>query len=113
MSRHHYTMRDEEGEITYKIIVGWDPPLHSYFYQVYTAEGFADDDYPVDEGGNGYQEFVDVFSMSTEIVRKGYREIPEALATTLGVDELLEGKTRSLPFEMLGGYDDDTPTMGR
>ncbi len=107
MSRHYYTQWNEYDEPTHRIVVGWDPPLHTYFYYVYPYEEYISGKPPTESGGSRHEEFVDVFSMDAEIRAKGYRGIPRSLKETLGIDEIWEGKTISLPFEKLGGYNKD------
>jgi hypothetical protein len=80
MSRHWFTV-----EPHLKVIVGWDPPLQTFFGQVHDLQPQDPDDNPVLWVGAGPPQLISVAELEEAL--KDYCTISPELRATLEADE--------------------------
>jgi len=85
MSRHDLQPLDP----THDVVVGWDPPLHTFFAQVLdTKVDEADDNYEVVWIGTSYGEVPDPAAVIAAV--RPFATIADELCRTLQVDRMTQ-----------------------
>ena len=80
MSRYEVPTRDEQ----YEVVVGWDPPLDTFFAQVFDHTHGHEDDGPVFEIGQRRGEVPTIERLGEALAH--YAILPVALQEQLGAD---------------------------